>query len=102
MCDWGGGPNSMANYLPPAPQKRDLTWGANCEACDERINAGRAEIAAEKAGDGPLLCGSCRDQADVERLRRIERAARVYFREFDHLVGDDYPERRDLAEALRG
>lgn len=38
---------------------------------------------------------------DNERLRVVERAARVYFREFDHLVGDeDYPERRDLREAL--
>ena len=48
------------------------------------------------------FCGNYVDlKAEVERLRAVEKAARVYFREFDHLVGPtDYPERRDLREAL--
>lgn len=43
---------------------------------------------------------------DPARLRDIASAARDYFREFDHLIGDpaehDYPERRALRIALAG
>lgn len=39
-------------------------------------------------------------EAEVKRLRAVERAARVYFREFDHLIGGEYPERSDLRVAL--
>lgn len=37
---------------------------------------------------------------EVERLQAVFRAARTYFREFDHLIVVDYPERSDLREAL--
>lgn len=49
--------------------ERDLTWGADCEGCEERMNAGRARLAAEYAGDGPLLCGSCRDEESLAECR---------------------------------
>lgn len=43
--------------------------------------------------------------SEVDRLEKIEAAAREYFREFDHLIGPreshDYPERQDLRKALR-
>lgn len=39
-------------------------------------------------------------EAEVERLRKVERAARVYFSEFDHLIRGEYPERSDLRDAL--
>lgn len=41
---------------------------------------------------------------EYEALQSIAKAARTYFREFDHLIGDwdehAYPERRGLADAL--
>ncbi|MBJ7469690.1 MAG: hypothetical protein JHD16_00230 [Solirubrobacteraceae bacterium] len=40
------------------------------------------------------------DEREVERLRNVEWAARGYVREFDHLVGGEYPERTDLRQAL--
>ncbi len=39
-------------------------------------------------------------EPEVERLREVERAARAYFREFDHLIDGEYPERSDLRDAL--
>jgi hypothetical protein len=40
-------------------------------------------------------------EAEIALLRDVERATRVYFREFDHLIGnEDYPERSDLRDAL--
>lgn len=49
---------------------RDLSWGADCECCEQRMNAGQALLALEKMeGDGPLLCGSCRDEAALADLR---------------------------------
>jgi hypothetical protein len=54
----------------------DLSWGADCEGCGTRLNASRAEAAAEAAGDGPLICGSCRDEAKAWDLRQeVERIA---------------------------
>lgn len=38
--------------------------------------------------------------AEVERLQAVYHAARIYFREFDHLIGEEYPERSDLRRAL--
>jgi hypothetical protein len=63
----------MSDSLSDRSASRDLTWGADCDGCEERMNAGRAQLAAEVAGDGPLLCGSCRDEAragaEIARLR---------------------------------
>lgn len=43
---------------------RNLSWGADCEGCEERMNASRAEMAAREADEtGLLLCGACRDEA---------------------------------------
>lgn len=43
-------------------------------------------------------------QQDVELIAaalNLAEAAKAYYREFDHLVGEhDYPERRDLRDAL--
>lgn len=43
-------------------------------------------------------------RAEVKQLREVEQAARTYFKEFDHLVGDwsqhDYPERRAMRDSL--
>lgn len=36
----------------------------------------------------------------MDRVAKLETAARNYFREFDHLIDQDYPERRALREAL--
>lgn len=49
---------------------RDLAWGADCDSCETRMDAGRAQLAAESAGTGPLLCGSCRDEERTERYRQ--------------------------------
>ncbi len=43
---------------------------------------------------------SDQDRTEVERLREVERAARVYVGEFDHLIGGEYPERMQLRQAL--
>jgi hypothetical protein len=61
---------------------RDTSWGHDCETCGTRLNAEQAQRADAKAGDGPLMCGSCRDEdrfarqiadlrAENERLRLI-------------------------------
>lgn len=50
------------------------------------------------ADRGDCVCGGYVPLSVAEKLAT---AARVYFREFDHLIGDgDYPERRALREAL--
>lgn len=40
---------------------RDLRWGGNCDTCEERLNAGRAEQCHDPATDS-VICGSCRDE----------------------------------------
>ena len=47
----------------------DTTRGADCEACDIRMNSRRATNAAEKADEngGALMCGACRDAANLQR-----------------------------------
>lgn len=46
---------------------------AGCQGCGVGLNEARAENARDQAGDGPLLCGGCRDAASLkaenERLK---------------------------------
>lgn len=38
---------------------RDISWGADCDSCGTRLNAGRAAMVAD--GD-EVICGSCKDE----------------------------------------
>jgi hypothetical protein len=73
-------------------------------AARERVTVGEAINAVSDAAIDAYLSrvSPSRDgTVAVEDVERLVTAARAYFREFDHLVGDvDYPERRDLREAL--
>jgi hypothetical protein len=73
------------NRSLPDRKTRDISWGANCDVCEERMNADRAEAALETMGDdGQLLCGACRDElrlrAEADRYREALEDAAEYLR----------------------
>jgi hypothetical protein len=49
--------------------KRDISWGADCETCGTRMDAGRAERALATMTDDRLLCGSCIDEEKAAAVR---------------------------------
>lgn len=50
---------------------RDISWGADCDRCDTRLNADRAAECLDD--DGSVICGSCRDEERYEnRIAELE------------------------------
>jgi hypothetical protein len=47
----------------------DISWGSDCEGCGCRLNAGRAQEIRNDYPNEPIICGSCRDEIELWRLR---------------------------------
>jgi hypothetical protein len=103
-CQW-----TFVRYGEPRPSafipndERDWwhaeTWEEAAKALRDHYPMGCA-IDTCSAGTEPKS-HFCRQHADfMDWVARLDTAAHDYYREFDHLIGADYPERRALREAL--
>lgn len=59
------------------------------------------DLAKVVVASGGKMKGVMLSVEEYARLIEIERAARVYHHEFDHLIKHEYPERYDMHNALR-
>lgn len=61
---------------------RDISWGANCDGCETRLDAGQAARALAATKGDALFCGACRDEQRYEaRVAELEECVRRVFRD---------------------
>ena len=53
----------------PTRTGRDISWGADCDACGTRLTAARAARCYDEFS-GAVVCGSCSDEEKAAEVRQ--------------------------------
>jgi hypothetical protein len=91
------------SHTPPDARvrERDISWGANCDRCDVRMDAGRASIAVAASRGRELLCGACRDEERLLGERDEARAENARLRKALKTAADDLDKAANQFEGIR-